>query len=136
MKKNLFVILLLLATCSAAFSQQKEEKSASADKGLIKVSVFYPYSEGKTFDMDYYENKHMPFVAGLLGSNLVRYTIEKGVSSGTPNAPLPFMAIGSFYVKSISEYQAAIAPNIQAIRADFQKYTNVIPTVQVSEVIR
>ncbi|GAB3504986.1 hypothetical protein GCM10027341_36050 [Spirosoma knui] len=48
--------------------------------------------------MDYYEKRHMPFGAGMLGSNLVRYTIEKGVSNGMPNSPLPFMAIGSFYV--------------------------------------
>ena|SRR6218665_3191725 len=138
MKNTLLILLLALATGFSAFSQQKQtsDKMSSAEKGLFKVSVFYPYSEGKTFDMEYYEKSHMPYVAGLLGSNLVRYTIEKGVASGTPNTPLPFMAIGSFYVKSVSEYQAAIVPNIEAIRADFPKYTNVIPTVQVSEVVR
>lgn len=108
----------------------------AAEKGLIKVSVFYPYAEGKTFDMDYYEKSHMPFVAGLLGSNLVRYTIEKGISNGMPNAPLPFMAIGSFYVKSLPDYQAAITPNREAIRADFPKYTNISPTILISEVVK
>ena len=96
----------------------------------------YPFAEGKTFDMDYYENKHMPYVAGLLGANLVKYTIEKGVASGIPNTPLPFMAIGVFYVKILSEYQAAIAPNRDAIRADFPKYTNITPVILVSEVVR
>lgn len=139
MKKNLLLIVLALATAFSAFSQQnqaQDKMSTTSDKGLIKVTILYPYSEGKTFDMDYYEKKHMPYVAGLLGSNLVRYTIEKGVASGMPNSPLPFMAIGSFYVKSINEYQAALAPNIDAIRADFPKYTNVIPTIQISEVVR
>jgi hypothetical protein len=37
------------------------------EKGLIKVSVMYPYAEGKTFNMEYYETKHMPMVAGFLG---------------------------------------------------------------------
>ena len=55
------------------------------EKGLIKVSVMYPFSEGKTFDIAYYETKHMPMVAGFLGANLVKYTIEKGVASGIPN---------------------------------------------------
>lgn len=140
MKINLLLLTLALAAGFSAYSQQKQanksKDKANAEKGLFKVSIFYPYAEGKTFDMDYYEKNHMLFVAGLLGDNLVRYTIDKGVSSGAPNAPLPFMAIGSFYVKSVSEYQAAIVPNIEAIRADFPKYTNVAPVIQISEVVR
>jgi uncharacterized protein (TIGR02118 family) len=103
--------------------KSKKQNSTVADKGLIKVSVMYPFSEGKTFNMEYYETKHMPMVAGFLGKNLVKYTIEKGVASGIPNQPLPYMAIGTFYVKSLEEYQAAIAPNRDAIRADFVNYT-------------
>ncbi len=141
MKTKIVLCLLVLGAAFPAFSQQKttsgDKNSAEyAEKGLVKVSVLYPYAEGKTFDMDYYEKKHMPFVAGLLGSNLVRYTIEKGMASGVPNTPLPFMAIGSFYVKSLSDYQAAIAPNREAIRADFPKYTNVTPTILISEVVK
>jgi uncharacterized protein (TIGR02118 family) len=75
-------------------------------------------------------------VAGFSGSNLVKYTIEKGLSSGIPSQPLPFMAIGTFYVKILSEYQSAIAPNRDAIRADFANYTNVAPVILVSEVMR
>jgi uncharacterized protein (TIGR02118 family) len=139
MKCKLVVLFLLLTTCSAAFSQEKQtakNSSAVAEKGLIKVSVMYPYAEGKTFNMEYYETKHMPMVAGFLGANLVKYTIEKGLSSGIPNQPLPFMAIGTFYVKSLSEYQAAMAPNRDAIRADFVNYTNTTPVILVSEVVK
>ena len=134
MKFKLILSLLLLTTCFVAFSQEKH--SGEPEKGLIKISVMYPYAEGKTFNMEYYETKHMPMVAGYLGSNLVKYTIEKGLSSGIPNQPLPFMAIGTFYVKSLSEYQAAIAPNRDAIRADFVNYTNVAPVILVSEVVK
>ena len=139
---KLALSFLLLTACFVAFSQEKRsEKSqkhniAVAEKGLIKISVMYPYAEGKTFNMEYYETKHMPMVASFLGPNLVKYTIEKGLSSGVPNQPLPFMAIGTFYVKSLSEYQAAIAPNRDAIRADFVNYTNVIPIILVSEVVK
>jgi uncharacterized protein (TIGR02118 family) len=135
MKVTLLVSCLLLAACFAAFGQKKQN-NAVVEKGLIKVSVMYPYAEGKTFDMEYYETKHMPMVAGFLGSNLVKYTIEKGVASGIPNQPLPFMAIGTFYIKSLSDYQAAIGPNRDAIRADFTNYTNVTPVILVSEVVR
>lgn len=76
----------------------------------------YPFAEGKTFDMTYYETKHMPMVAGYLGENLVKYTIEKGLASGIPNAPLPFMAIGTFYVKSLSDYQKFIGRNHKTLQ--------------------
>lgn len=46
------------------------------------------------------------------------------------------MAIGSFYVRNLSDHQDAIAPNRKAIRADFPKYTNISPTILISEVIK
>ena len=136
MKPTLIVLFLLAVTFNAFSQSRKAKTNAVIEKGLVKVSVMYPFSEGKTFDMEYYETKHMPMVAGFLGSNLVKYTIEKGVASGIPNQPLPYMAIGTFYVKSLSEYQAAIAPNRDAIRADIVNYTNVAPVILVSEVVR
>lgn len=142
MKFKLILSFLLSATYFVAFSQEKqsgklpERDIAATENGLIKISIMYPYAEGKTFDMAYYETKHMPMVANFLGSNLVKYTIEKGLSSGIPNQPLPFMAIGTFYVQSLDKYQAAIAPNRDAIRADFINYTNVVPIILVSEVVR
>jgi uncharacterized protein (TIGR02118 family) len=135
MKLTLFVSFFFLTAYFTAFSQEKQNM-AVVEKGLIKISVMYPYAEGKTFNMAYYETKHMPMVAGFLGSNLIKYTIEKGLSSGIPNQPLPFMAIGTFYVKSLSDYQAAIGPNRDAIRADFPNYTNITPVILVSEVVK
>ena len=142
MKFRLIASFLLLAVCFAAVGQEKQSRkgkksnSSVEEKGLIKISIMYPFAEGKTFNMEYYETKHMPMVAAYLGSNLVKYTIEKGVASGIPNQPLPYMAIGIFYVKSLSEYQAAIGPNREAIRADFPNYTNTTPVILVSEVVK
>src|SRR6478735_5594404 len=142
MKFRIIASFLFLIASLAAFGQEKQSRkskkqdSAVIEKGLVKVSVMYPFAEGKTFDMTYYETKHMPMVAGFIGSNLVKYTIEKGTASGIPNTPLPFMAIGSFYVKDLAAYQAAIAPNRDAIRADFPNYTNASPIILVSEVVK
>jgi uncharacterized protein (TIGR02118 family) len=142
MKFRLILSFLLLTACFAAFGQEKESRkskkhnSPAAEKGLIKVSVMYPFEAGKTFNMEYYETKHMPMVARYLGSNLVKYTIEKGIASGIPNQPLPYMAIGTFYVKSLDDYRASIGPNRDAIRADFANYTNATPIILVSEVVK
>jgi uncharacterized protein (TIGR02118 family) len=142
MRTRLVLSIFILSAFFAATGQDKpsakgKKQSASVvEKGLIKISVLYPFAEGKTFNMEYYETKHMPMVAGFLGSNLVKYTIEKGIANGIPNQPLPYMAVGTFFVKSLEEYQAAIAPNRDAIRADFPNYTNVAPVILVSEVVR
>jgi uncharacterized protein (TIGR02118 family) len=106
----------------------------SEEQGLIKIAVMYPFSEGKTFNIEYYEAEHMPLVASFLGANLEKYTIEKGITSGMPNQ-VPYMAIGTFYVKDLAEYEAATAPKRDAIKADFANYTNVAPVIAVSEVV-
>jgi len=142
MKFRLIISFLILTASFIAFGQEKQSRksknhnSDAAEKGLIKVSIMYPFAEGKTFNMEYYETKHMPMVAELLGSNLVKYTIEKGLASGIPNQQLPYTAIGTFYVKRLDDYQAAIGPNRDAIRTDFANYTNIAPVILVSEVVR
>ena len=140
--KRIIVSLFLVTVSLMVFGQEKPSRnakrhsSAMTEKGLVKISIMYPFAEGKTFNMEYYETVHMPMVAKFLGSNLVKYTIEKGVASGIPNQPLPYMAIGTFYVKSIEEYQAAIGLNRDGIRADFVNYTNISPVILVSEVVK
>ncbi|MFN5477721.1 MAG: EthD family reductase [Sphingobacteriales bacterium] len=126
--RNIVLIMLL------AFSACKTNQPLSAPAGVYKVSVLYPAGEGKTFDMKYYEEKHMPMVASYLGANLLSYEIIKGVSGRTAADQAPFMAIGSFHVKDIDAYHKAIAEHINEIVADFQNYTNVQPTVQISKI--
>ncbi len=101
---------------------------------LFKVAVLYPNGEGKTFDMDYYENTHMPMVAGFLGSNLQFYEIDKGIAGRTPNDKVPYLAVGYFYIKDVAEYNKAIVRNRDTVINDFKNYTNIQPVIQISEV--
>jgi uncharacterized protein (TIGR02118 family) len=84
--------------------------------------------------MDYYENKHMPMVAGFLGKNLKFYEIDKGIAGRTPNDKVPYLAVGYFYVKDVAEYNKAIGRNSDAVISDFKNYTNIQPIIQISEV--
>ena len=102
--------------------------------GMFKVEILYPNGDDKTFDMDYYEKKHMPMVAGFLGKNLKFYEINKGISGRTENNKPPFVAIGYFFVADVAEYNKAIAQNRDAILSDIKNYTNIQPVVQISEI--
>jgi uncharacterized protein (TIGR02118 family) len=110
--------------------------SSTEGNELFKVAILYPNGEGKTFDMAYYQSKHMPMVAEFLDKNLKFYEIDKGIAGRTPNDKAPFVAIGYFYVSDIAEYNKAIAQNRDAVISDFKNYTNIQPVVQISEIKR
>lgn len=132
-KINLFLLILALTgLVSCKTSQQKH--SSATEIGTFKVEILYPNGDDKTFDMDYYEKKHMPMVAGFLGKNLKYYEIDKGIGGRTPSDKAPFAAIGYFYINDVAEYNKAIAQNRDAIISDFKNYTNIQPVVQISEV--
>ena len=132
---NFFLLVFVfMGLISCKTSQLKN--SPTAETGMFKVAILYPNGEGKTFDMDYYEKKHMPMVAGFIGGNLKFYEIDKGVAGRTPGDKVPFVAIGYFYISDTAEYNKAIAQNRDAIISDFKNYTNIQPVVQISEIKR
>ena len=104
-------------------------------KGTIKVSVLYPGGEGKTFDMDYYLNKHIPMVAGLLGDAVLGATVEKGLGGAEPGSSPTYQAMGNLYFESIETFQNSFGPNAEKIMGDGPNYTNAEAVVQISEVM-
>lgn len=130
--KFLPLIFAFIVLISCKTSQQKN--STRPETGMFKVAILYANGEDKTFDMDYYEKKHMPMVAGFLGKNLKFYEIDKGIAGRTPNDKVPFVTIGYFYVSDVAEYNKAIGQNREAIVSDFKNYTNIQPVVQISEI--
>lgn len=54
---------------------------------MIKVSVLYPYSEDKGFDMKYYCEKHMPMIKQKLGGVCKSIAAEQGIAGGEPGTP-------------------------------------------------
>lgn len=131
--KHLLAFIILISA-SQCFSQSKiqTDSSKTANK-IFKITILYPNGEGKTFDMNYYETKHMPMVAAYLEKNLLYYEIENGISGRTPNDKAPYLAVGSFYVKDIAEYNRAISQHRDNIISDFKNYTNIQPIIQISE---
>lgn len=130
--KFLPLVLAFIILIGCKTSQPKQ--SSAPEAGMFKVEILYPNGDGKTFDMDYYEKKHMPMVAGFIGKNLKFYEIDKGIAGRTPNDKVPFLAIGYFYIADVAEYNKSIGQNRDAIVNDFKNYTNVQPVIQISEI--
>ena len=101
---------------------------------MIKVSVVYPHSEGKAFDMKYYCEKHMPMVKQKLGSACKSIAVDQGIAGGAPGTPPTYVAMGHIYSESVEAFQAAIGPHMAEIMADIPNYTQIQPIIQISEV--
>jgi uncharacterized protein (TIGR02118 family) len=104
------------------------------EKGMIKVTVFYPFSKGKKFDMDYYCNSHMNLVKKSMGDFLKASTVEKGLAGMAPNSPAPYFAIGSMYFDSVETFKMAFS-KAENLMADIPNFTDTEPQVQISEVV-
>lgn len=105
------------------------------EKGMIKVSVLYPNGEGKTFDMDYYCNKHAPMVGRLLGDAVKGATVENGLGGAESGSTATYAAMGNLYFNSMESFENSFGPNAEAIMGDLPNFTNIEPVIQVSEVM-
>ena len=103
-------------------------------KGSVKLSVLYPDESGKSFNIDYYCNKHLPMVAGLLGDAVIGASVESGLAGGAPGSSAAFIAMGNLYFETMDSFQNSFGPNAAAIMADVPNYTNIEPIIQISEV--
>jgi uncharacterized protein (TIGR02118 family) len=101
---------------------------------MIKVSVFYPSGGGNTFDMNYYLNRHIPMVLAKLGTACKGAAVEQGLGGATPGSLPAFSAMGHLYFDSVEAFQAAFGPHAGEIMGDISNYSNVQPTIQVSDV--
>jgi uncharacterized protein (TIGR02118 family) len=132
--KTKFYFLLVVVGLLFGCQQEESVQSSKIKKGMIKVAIFYPNGEGKTFDMKYYSEKHMPMAVTLFGDSLKAMSIDKGLASTTPDEPVPYLAIGYFYFETMSACKNALGSNSDKLRADVPNYTNIRPFIQISEV--
>jgi len=94
---------------------------------MIRLSVYYPASEGATFDHDYYRDKHVPLCVNTWG--LAGAEIDKGLDG-------PYVAAVHFKFDSLDALQAAMGnAGTGDIMADVANYTSIAPVLQTSEIV-
>jgi uncharacterized protein (TIGR02118 family) len=101
---------------------------------MIKVSVFYPYTAGRKFDITYYVETHMPMVRRLVGSACKGMFVEYGLTGAAPDIPPVHVAIGSMLFESAEAFERAFGPHQAEIMGDVPNYTDIRPALQIAEV--
>jgi uncharacterized protein (TIGR02118 family) len=103
---------------------------------MIRVSVLYPQTAGKRFDFDYYAQRHMALVATRLKEHgFVRFEVDRGVASGAPGSPAPFLAVGHVYMQSLEGFQRGMGAHGKELLDDIPNYTDIAPQIQISEIV-
>jgi uncharacterized protein (TIGR02118 family) len=94
---------------------------------MIRFSVFYPATEGATFDHAYYAQSHVPLAVKTWGLDGAQ--IEKGING-------PHVAAVHFTFESLEAMGAAMAAEgTAAVMADIPNYTTIAPVTQTSEIV-
>ena len=93
---------------------------------MIRLSVFYPKTDGATFDHDYYRSSHVPLACSTWG---VDAQIDKGLDG-------PYEAAVHFTFESLDAVAAAMGnEGTGAVLADVPNYTTITPVMQTSEIV-
>jgi uncharacterized protein (TIGR02118 family) len=96
---------------------------------MIRFSVFYPTTEGATFDHDYYVNKHVPLACKTWGIDSSKAEIDKGLNG-------PYVAAVHFTFDSMEAMGAALgSEGTGEVMADVANYTTIQPVTQTSEIV-
>jgi uncharacterized protein (TIGR02118 family) len=102
---------------------------------MIRVTISYPAQDGARFDFDYYQSKHAELVkAQLAPHGMQDLEINQPLSDGAGKAP-PVVALASMLYKDMASFKAAMAAGGKAIAIDTPNYTDIKPTVLISQVI-
>jgi uncharacterized protein (TIGR02118 family) len=94
---------------------------------MIRLSVFYPTTEGATFDHDYYRDTHVPLAVKTWG--LEGAEIDKGING-------PYVAAVHFTFDSPEALAAAMGnEGTGDVLADVANYTSIAAVLQTSEIV-
>lgn len=102
---------------------------------MVKVSIFYPATEGAKFDMEYYVSTHLPLCQSLFAERCKGTGAELGVNSGAPGTVPTYAAMGHLLFDSVESFEEAFAVHGGEVMSDVANYTDIVPVLQVSEVV-
>lgn len=87
------------------------------------------------FDMDYYLNRHLTLVKEKVGEALNESRIERGLSGGTPDSLPEYAVVARLYFDSLDDLAKYMAPHSLVFQADIPNFTDVTPTIQISQIV-
>jgi uncharacterized protein (TIGR02118 family) len=102
---------------------------------MIRVTISYPAQEGARFDFDYYQSTHAELVKTQLSPHGMKsLEINKPLADGAGKAP-PVVALATMLFDDLDAFKAAMGAGGKALAVDTANYTDLRPTVLISQVV-
>jgi len=100
---------------------------------LIRITVSYPGAEDQRFDHAYYQTQHRQLLLDRLAAHgLQRVEIDKALADGAGGKP-PVVAAAHLIFNDLAGFQQGMAAHGREITGDVAHYTDIVPTVLISE---
>ncbi len=100
---------------------------------MIRITVSYPAAEGQRFDHSYYQTRHRQLLLDRLAAHgLQRVEMDKALADGAGGKPA-VVACAHMVFTDLAGFQAGMSAHGREIMADVGQYTDIAPTILISE---
>lgn len=100
---------------------------------MIRITVSYPNAEGKRFDHSYYQANHRQLLmARLAPHGLQRVEMDRALADGAGGKPA-VVACAHMVFDDLAGFKAGMAAHGREIMGDVAQYTDIAPSVLISE---
>lgn len=100
---------------------------------MYVVSVLYPNTEGKHFDMAYYTGHHLPLVRRLLDPAKLRALTFYQPTETAPDAP--FRLVAELRFDDAKSARAALGAHGAETQADIPNFTDEAPIILMAPLV-
>lgn len=99
---------------------------------MATVTVLYPAKEGATFDMDYYQAKHMPLVAKRWGP----FGLKDFQITDLRKSAQPYTVQATLHWDKLDGFAKAVAEHGPEIMGDVEKFSSVQPVIIQGDIVQ
>jgi uncharacterized protein (TIGR02118 family) len=121
---------MLAAAFGAALP--RDARAADSAVGVNCLTILYPAGEGKTFNADYYRDKHLTLITKLYGESIQRFELRKVLAP--PGAKPAYAAAINIWISDLAAFQANNDKHGKTLIEDVPNFTNSQPTIQYDTV--
>ena len=98
------------------------------------MTVTYPRTEGSTFDMAYYKDRHIPLCAELFADHGYVGTVLRAAQGSAPGADDVNYASVDILFRDAQSLGSALKAGGKGVGDDVRNYTDVTPVMTFSEI--
>lgn len=104
---------------------------------MIKISILYPNKPNARFNMQYYQESHIPMALEIFSAHpgYQGVSIDSGLAGAIPGTIAAYAVMCHFLFDSVEDFMTAFTPHAENLQGDIANYTDIEPIIQISEVL-